>query len=204
MQDTREQILRLLQQEGAGTISTIAVAMNLATATIRHHLTILERDGLVEVEQVRQRVGRPHLEYSLTPVGRESFPKKYDEFSTQLLSEIRFRYGNQAVAELIRGIARRKLESIEVDLEKLDTAQRLEVLQSFLSHEGHVSSFKLKGNTARLEQHACPYQSIVMEHPEVCLLNDVLIRNIMDLPYEKQGCLVSGDDACIFEITLKA
>jgi len=202
MQDTRQEILTLLQKEGSGTINSIADAMGLATATIRHHLTILERDGLIDVHQKRQRVGRPHMVYSLTQSGRETFPKKYDEFSTQLLIEVRELYGNKGVADLILKIAERKLNELEQPLDDLSTEERLELLQVLLASEGYVSNVEHNGDSILLIQHACPYQTVVQKHPEICLLSDHLINVIMDRPHRKRSCLVNGDDACIFEIPL--
>lgn len=202
MQDTRQEILSLLQKEGSGTINSIADSMGLATATIRHHLTILERDGFIDVQQQRQAVGRPHLVYSLSNSGRETFPKKYDEFSTQLLTEIRALYGDKAVAELIHNIAERKLTELEQPLEKLTPEERLEILQAILASEGYVSNVAREGDNVLLIQHACPYQTVVQAHPEVCLLSSHLIRSIMDRPHRKRSCLVRGDDACVFEIPL--
>ena len=75
MQSTKGEILTQLKQNGTGTVDGLASALGLARMTIRQHLSALERDGLVSSKLERQRTGRPHLLFSLSDLGQESFPK---------------------------------------------------------------------------------------------------------------------------------
>lgn len=202
MQDTRQQILSLLQQQGSRTINAIAEAMTLSAATVRHHLTILQRDGLVNADRVRQPVGRPRLVYSLSSTGRESFPKKYDEFSTMLLTELREMYGAEAIRTLMQRIATQKVEDLEVDIVPMDPLERIELLHELFSRDGYVSELEVEQGHALLLHHTCPFQSIVKLHPEVCLLNDYIIKSITDSRYRKVSCIMKGDDACSYEFDL--
>ena len=49
MQSTRQQILEYLQRHGRGTVKELGELLDLTSTGIRQHLTVLERDGLVEV-----------------------------------------------------------------------------------------------------------------------------------------------------------
>ncbi|HEY8490926.1 MAG TPA: winged helix-turn-helix transcriptional regulator, partial [Dehalococcoidia bacterium] len=61
MQATREAILRYLRREGRATVKELGRTLGLTSTGIRQHLTVLERDGLVESREERGRVGRPAL-----------------------------------------------------------------------------------------------------------------------------------------------
>jgi len=203
MQDTRQQILSLLQQQGSGTVNSIASDMSLSPATVRHHVTILQRDGLVNAERVRQSVGRPRLVYSLSSVGRETFPKKYDEFSTMMLTELSKMYGRDVINTLMQRIAEQKVADLNVDIVPLDPVERLQLLNQMFSGEGYISELTVEGNQAVLRQHTCPFQSIVKVHPEVCLLNNYIINGITDSAYVQGACIMKGDAFCsyVFDLT---
>jgi len=78
MQSTRRQILEYLQRHGRGTVKELGQLLGLTSTGIRQHLTVLERDGLVDVREERGHVGRPTLVYSLTEKADALFPKTYD------------------------------------------------------------------------------------------------------------------------------
>ncbi len=85
MNDTREQILRLIKARGQTTIAEMADALSISAVSVRHHLSTLQAEGLVRSAEVRRGVGRPHLAYSLTEAAQERFPTKYLRLSDRLL-----------------------------------------------------------------------------------------------------------------------
>ena len=107
MQSTRQQILEYLQRHGRGTVKELGALLGLTSTGIRQHLTVLERDGLVEAHEERGRVGRPTLVYSLTGKADALFPKTYDLLANVLLEEIRANEGNEKLQKLLRQVAQR-------------------------------------------------------------------------------------------------
>ncbi|TET95672.1 MAG: winged helix-turn-helix transcriptional regulator, partial [Dehalococcoidia bacterium] len=61
IQSTRQQILQYLQRHGRATVKELGSLLSLTSTGIRQHLTVLERDGLVDAREERGRVGRPTL-----------------------------------------------------------------------------------------------------------------------------------------------
>ena len=51
MQATRQRILEILKERGAATVEQLATELELTPVTIRHHLDILRRAGLVESQK---------------------------------------------------------------------------------------------------------------------------------------------------------
>src|SRR3972149_490754 len=95
MQSTRQQILEYIQRQGRATVKELGPLLGLPSTGIRQHLTVLERDGLVDAHEERGRVGRPTLVYSLTEKADALFPKTYDALASVLLQEIRSSEGNE-------------------------------------------------------------------------------------------------------------
>ena len=88
MEDVRWQILQLLQSGTAETVEQLLRALGLAPATVRRHLDILQRDGLVTYRLVRKKAGRPEYSYYLTEAGQESLPKDYHRLLGLLVQEM--------------------------------------------------------------------------------------------------------------------
>src|SRR3989337_2755393 len=107
MQSTRGRILEYLQRHGRGTVKELGLLLSLTSTGIRQHLTVLERDGLVEAREERGRVGRPTLVYSLTEKADGPFPKTYDLLAGVLLEEVRASEGNEKLHQLLHRVAGR-------------------------------------------------------------------------------------------------
>jgi predicted ArsR family transcriptional regulator len=201
MQETRQQILSILQRRNLSTVDDLARDLDLAVATVRHHLTLLERDGLVASKKVRQQVGRPYLVYSLSQQGQESFPKKYHRLSSYILTEVKAELGSERLSALLRRIAQRRLAERAPDLEGKSLEERLEILIVILGEEGFVADWeKADGRKFLLTHHTCPYQAVVSQHPEVCQVDAELISGVIGAPVERTKCILYGDLVCTFEV----
>ena len=89
MQSTRQEILEILKEERQATVEDLAQRLELTPMTIRHHLNVLQAQGLIEAAKVRrsQKVGRPRLVYTLTEAADDHFPQSYSTQSvTQTIS----------------------------------------------------------------------------------------------------------------------
>lgn len=73
---TRQSILYLLRRYGQLTASELSEYLHIGAVGVRQHLTLLERDGLVEITGLRRSIGRPSYLYTLTPSAEQHFPKR--------------------------------------------------------------------------------------------------------------------------------
>src|SRR6266516_4015962 len=110
MQATRQQILDHLHAHGKATVRELARLLDLTATGVRQHLTVLERDGLVEAQEERGRVGRPAHVYRLSERGEALYPHKYDLLANLLLEEVRAMAGADALQRLLRRVSTRLAE----------------------------------------------------------------------------------------------
>ncbi len=89
MKSTKDKILQTLLRQPKITINELAEAVEINPISVRHHLTNLQMEGLIEADEVRHGVGRPRLVYSLTQDGMERFPTKYLRLTTRLLTQMK-------------------------------------------------------------------------------------------------------------------
>jgi predicted ArsR family transcriptional regulator len=165
MQETHQQILNILQKKSSVRISTLVRELDVAVATVRYHLALLERDRLVVSKKVRQKVGRPYRLYSLSQQGQEIFPKKYHRLSSLLLTEVEAELGSDGLNALLRRIAQRRLAESALDLAGKSLEARLEILVTLLAEEGFAATWEQVGEKYLLT--TCPYQLVVFQHPSV-------------------------------------
>jgi len=89
MKSTKDKILQTLLRKPKITINEIAEGVGINPISVRHHLSNLEKEGLIDAEEERHGVGRPRLAYSLTQDGMEKFPTKYLQLTTRLLAQMK-------------------------------------------------------------------------------------------------------------------
>ncbi len=89
MSVSRDNILTIIRQNNGVNVDGLAREMQLAPATVRRHLDILERDGLVDHSEVRKPTGRPQYSFHLTEKGHDSVPKDYSRLLNELVSDIK-------------------------------------------------------------------------------------------------------------------
>jgi DeoR family suf operon transcriptional repressor len=204
MQETRAEILQILQKDGGATVAHMARTLRVSIGTLRHHVSILERDGLLTREKIRHGVGRPQLRFLLSAKGKESFPTRYDSLSSKLISQIKATFGTKGLTALLDRMSRNALE--QHDLTRLggSVSERADSLLEILNKEGFVANWEQSDGKLKITQHTCPYHAVVQEHPEVCQYDTKLISIVLDAPVKRTSCMSCGDRACTFEAELEA
>jgi predicted ArsR family transcriptional regulator len=202
MQPARDSILTIIRNQGDASIRTLAAELGLAIPTVRHHLMVLERDGMLESTPVRDGVGRPSLRYRLTQGGHESFPKKYAWLSKALLSTIRTDLGKERLDRLIRTISRDTIAKYTAELTGKDLEDKQAVLTKLLKKEGYVTRWENDGDILEITLLSCPFRAISAEHLEICQLDQEIIEGVLEIPVRQTACIVQGDSSCKFRLQI--
>jgi DeoR family suf operon transcriptional repressor len=201
---TREVILRAIKQANEATVDQLASAADVSPVTVRHHLHSLQADGLLDVRSVRRKVGRPYYVYTLSEQGNELFPQRYVHLSSRLLDELKARFPDEVVAELLHDVVAGIVDEHRERFEALDFEDRLDYLVQLLAQEGFLASWEISDNGYRLTEYSCPYFSIGQKHVEVCVLDRQIIQSVMETEVKQQSCVLNGDDCCQFNVLAPA
>ncbi len=73
MQTTRRAVLIALKTRGWATVNDLADEVGIKAISVRHHLNALLADGMVQMEERRQSVGRPLHVFTLSELGERVF-----------------------------------------------------------------------------------------------------------------------------------
>ncbi len=201
MNDTREQILRQIKARGQMTIAEMAELLSISAVSVRHHLSTLQAEGLVRSSEVRRGVGRPHLVYSLTEAAQERFPTKYLRLSDRLLDELKAVLPAQMLEDMFSRMAEGMVADYAARLVGKSIEEKMDLLIELLGAEGFLAHWNRTGETISLTEYNCPYLHIGQRHPEVCALDEAVIRNVLNANVERTTCVLRGGEHCAFVIT---
>lgn len=210
--DARARIVEDLQRQPM-TAAEVAGSLAISPAAARRHLTILEGDGLVQSETVRDgSMGRPHERWSLAARGRRLFADRSAEFAAELLAHVESTFGRSAVLAFLRDRADQQADRYAAEIAEIeDPADRARHLARVLSEDGFAARVE-DGRDARsltLLQSHCAIEGIAREHPEVCAHEAASFRRLLgaadrQVKVSRRETIATGASACVCHIELPA
>jgi len=200
MENTRDKMLQVMQRQQRSTIAGLADTVGINPISVRHHLTNLQVEGLVSVEEERHGVGRPRLVYFLTEKGREQFPSRYLRLTSRLLDQLKESLPAAVVNKLFLQIAEDMTGDHASQMATLSMEERLEFMKSLLAREGFTVEWEKAGDQYQIHEITCPYLHIGQSHPEVCSLDQMIISKMLAMPAEKVQCILRGDAMCTYVV----
>lgn len=200
MQATRSRIVEHLKQHGRAAIQDLTTATGLTSMTVRHHLAVLEADGLVSRAKERGHVGRPRHVYFLTEKALSLFPERYDELAHRLLEGLKALGARRQVAKVLEQMGADIARSHRKNLAGKSFEERLDLLVRVLGDEGFLASWAEEAGKYTLIEYSCPYLLVGQDHPEVCEVDWQVITRILGAPVEQQTCMLQGDANCTFHV----
>lgn len=200
MKSTKDRILQTLLRKPKITINEIAEAVGINAISVRHHLSNLEKEGLITAEEERHGVGRPRLMYSLTQDGMERFPTKYLRLTTRLLAQMKETMPAPVVAQLFSQVAEEMASDYTEQMKGLSMEERLDFVKDMLAREGFTVEWEKKGTEYQIHEITCPYYQIGVAHPEVCTVDQTLISKMLALPANKVQCILDGAAHCTYVV----
>jgi DeoR family suf operon transcriptional repressor len=202
MPNTRDRVLKTLLTRHRCTINELADDVGINPISIRHHISKLEADGLVNSEEELHGVGRPRRIYFLTENGLERFPTRYMRLTVRLLEQLKGTMPKPAVDQLFAQMAADILEDYptEAHLDGLTMEERLDLMTEYLAKEGFNIEWERQTDQIQIREINCPYLHVSQTHPEVCTVDQTLISAFLAVPAQKIKCVLNGDAQCTYVV----
>jgi len=201
MEGTRDRIVRILQRGGTGTVDGLSKALELAPATVRRHLDILQRDQLVTFTQVRKKTGRPEYSFSLTDSGHESMPNEYDVLLSELIEQFGAMtpgdVGGKAGQEILDLAFTRIGERVAEEYRNGNT-DVARALQSALEDRRTIPVFERKDDGLHIKVTNCPFRSVARSDDAVCTFHTSLISAIAGREVRHETRIAHDDRYCSY------
>ncbi len=202
MERSRERILQIIQQGGAANVEGLARQMGLAAATVRRHLDILQRDGLVGYVEVRKPTGRPEYSFSLTERGHEVMPKGYDDLLSDLLREIGSVPAGELDGKSGRDLLREAFEGLGRNAGAAYAAKAVHdpagALASALTQRGFAPVVTRSDAGVQVKLTNCPFRAVARTDQSVCAFDASLISGVLGQPARRESCFTEGGQCCVY------
>ena len=208
MQSTKQQILAHMKRSGGSTVDGLATAMGLARMTVRQHLTVLERDGVVVSREERRRTGRPHLLFTLSDRGQELFPKKYDRLADLALQEVAFLDAEEIAGLnpeekkrlLLSKMAERVFLQHQTRVQGKSLPERVATVAKILQEEGGFAEWRANDQQYEITDYNCVYRRVVDSHDDLCHWHLTLLSRLLGRDVECSQFQSRGAECCRFVV----
>ncbi|HJU49170.1 MAG TPA: HTH domain-containing protein, partial [Pseudogulbenkiania sp.] len=199
MGERQQQLLRLLQQQSAGlTVEQLAQGLAVTRTAVRQHLTVLERDGLVERGMTQPTGGRPEQLFVLTSKGQEVFPRRYSWFAELLLQTLEGQLGQEGLVTQLAEIGTRLAATLPPSMAN-DPQARIRALADIMRELGYDARPQDAGSgLPRIVATNCIFHHLAARFPEVCELDLALMSTYVGEPVTHEECMVRGGTCCRF------
>jgi len=192
--------LKVMQQAG---LEELANTMKMSRMGVHKHLALLQKRGLVEAMETRERVGRPRMIYQLTSQSKSVFPKSYSAIATHALDFIEKNMGKGAVEMVLRERQSELFDTYYKRLKGLDFDKRVKEIARIRDEEGYMAESKKQsrrdGKHVLLEYN-CPIIHIAEKHWEACSTESELFEKLLGADIETIHRAAKGDLICKFII----
>lgn len=187
----RQKVLAYLTKNRTASAREISRALQMSSATVRHHLRVMTADGRLEMSFVRGRAGRgrPEKVYSLP---RAALGHNLSALSDAVLAEVGLSVRMDGVAARLAG---------ESNFANQPLAKRLNLTVEKLNQMSYHARWEAGPQGPRLIFGHCPYAAILEKHPELCRMDEHLLGQLMgDTATQLFKIGKDGSAVCIFAL----
>jgi len=191
MTTVRQKILTYFNKTRSASAREIARALQMSAATVRHHLRVLAWDGRLEMVSTRGRggKGRPEKIYSLP---HAALGDNLSGLSHALLTETGPSIRMEALAKHLIG---------ESNFASQPLVKQLNLTIEKLNQMSYHARWEAGSEGPRLIFSHCPYAAIIEKHPELCQMDEAMLKEWMGQPARQIFKIgKEGSSVCVFAI----
>lgn len=201
MQSTRQRIMDYLKINHSASAIEMSRTFRMTSANLRHHLQLLVEQGLIKIAKKvsTQSRGRPTSVFMLTPRSSLSgLSILSSALIKQLLGSRDSAARRKRLQQVANHIAPKPVDSSKPLTTKLgETVDRLNDLHYRSHWEAHSDG-------ARIILGQCPYAEIIGEYPELCQLDSLAIKNLLEKSVAQESKIAykpDGPHKCVFIVS---
>lgn len=196
---TRRVILTLLKTKARLSVNELSKSLQITEMAVRRHLNTLERDGLVQSILVRQTMGRPTHQYSLTELADDLFPKNYHQLTLDLLGELELEE-KDLVGLLFERRKDKLLRKYEPLMQGKSLKDKVAQLAELQDAGGYMVQWSEEEDYYRLEEYNCPIAQVAGQYNQACQCELQLFEELLGASVERTECLAKNGNKCAYII----
>jgi len=201
---TRDKVLTLLKREQQLSVKELAELLNISEVAVRKHLNTLERDSLIQINEVKQPMGRPLQVYSLTSKSQEQFPKNYEGMTVEFLQDLQESQGNEVIDFLFNKRQDRLQKEYLPNMLNKNQEQKVQELAKIQNEKGYMTELtKISDDSYELIEYNCPIFSVANQFKKACHCETAMFQHVLGTNnVNRVSCQTEGESHCKFLIKL--
>ncbi|MGE7768285.1 helix-turn-helix transcriptional regulator [Peribacillus sp. NPDC096540] len=199
---TREKLLHFIKREQQVTVGQIAKHLQITEMAVRKHLNILQRDSFIEVNEMKQPMGRPIQVFSLSGKGETLFPKNYETLTIDLINDLLALQGNEIINTLFEMRSDRLTKNYSLLMENIENEEKVEILTELQNQKGYMSeSSKIDDHHFEIIEYNCPILEVSKNYKIACRCETEMFKEVLSADTVKRTtCKADGGNHCRFQI----
>lgn len=206
MQETRRYILEILRERREATVSDIVADLcevrhgDITAVTVRHHLNILQEEGLIHSPEIRHRStpGRPRHIYQLTEKAEAFFPSNYGHLAAGLLEQMEKHLPKDSINVILEGVAIDMAH--EAGVVGTTMKDRLEGVVNYLNDHGYDAAWETHRDGFMLHTRNCPYHQLARNDEKLCQMDMRMVSAMLGVVPRLMSRISGGDETCSYLI----
>jgi predicted ArsR family transcriptional regulator len=204
MQTSRQRLLEHIRKNRPVSVQDLSLALQMTPANVRHHLSILGEQGLVEIcaQRTTPGGGRPAYLYDLSKQAQGS---NLEPLAAALLEELAGRLNRADYLELLHQAARRLTAGglPGGGSPGGSLTRRLSAAVRWLNERHYQARWEAHASGPHLILGHCPYQSLPAGHPEICQMEAAMLAHLLGVSVQQEARLGTdrrGLSFCLFTL----
>lgn len=206
LKETKTKLVDLLKSQGELSIDEITEKLALAKTTIRRHLIILERQGLIQRSNRIVSAGRPQLVYRLTENAIPLFPSKESDLLRDLLAQLISDGKGEWVDRFFRNYWQQRHMNFQERLRKSSDQSpqaAAKILLAMLEEDGFMPEILKEGDHTIVRECNCPFSETVKVTRIPCQLEAEFLQAALRANLERVSYIPTGSPTCTYVLRTK-
>ncbi|WP_239616636.1 helix-turn-helix transcriptional regulator [Cohnella mopanensis] len=198
---TRNRIMQMLKTSGELTTKDLTDQLGITGMAVRRHISILEKENLIQFTKVRIPMGRPAAVYRLTNDADDFFPKNYHAVALDLLSELEGEAGETMVNHLFDLRKTTLMKRYSDKMANKDLESKIASLSEIQNENGYMATWEKSGeHDYTLTEYNCPISRVANKYNHACSCELSLFESLLEADVSRSDCLAKGDKKCVYLI----
>ncbi len=195
---TREKIVRILRKHQS-TVESLATTLGVTKNAIRAQISLLQTEGIVEIQGEVKGTRRPAAVYGLRPGADVHFSKAYPVVLSHLVHVLSEKLDRTEFRTVMREVGHRLAGS--VPRPSGNPRERVKTALNFLKILGSDPEMTERGGKIIVSSFGCPIAEAVTADVRSCIAMEALLKDLTGLPVSEH-CNHGERPQCRFEIDI--
>ncbi len=199
-----DKILQIVKRDGSVTAKQLSSELSMTSMGARQHLQALQDDGLLSINDVKVKVGRPTRHWSLTQKGHEQFADQHGELTIQFIDVVEQVFGKEGLNKVVHEREKRTLHSYQQHLANCHTlADKLNTLVQLREQEGYMAELEQDSDGFILIENHCPICKAATRCPNLCQSELNVFQALLgsQTTIERTEHIIDGHRRCVYRIS---